>query len=63
MAAAVRGAGRGEPVVVESAAELCDEVRSRLRDGDGVVTMGAGSIASLGAELTLGARPAKAVRG
>ncbi len=63
LARAVRVAGKVEPVFVESAAELGDAVRSRLRDGDVVVTMGAGSIASLAPELAAPARPAKAVRG
>jgi UDP-N-acetylmuramate--alanine ligase len=44
LARAVRVAGKVEPVFVESAAELPDAIRALVRDGDVVVTMGAGSI-------------------
>jgi len=62
LARAVRVAGKVEPVFVETTAEMADAVRSRLRDGDVVVTMGAGSIASLAPELAASPRPAKAAR-
>jgi UDP-N-acetylmuramate--alanine ligase len=41
---AVRVAGRVEPVFVESVAEVPATIRAIARDGDVVVTMGAGSI-------------------
>ncbi len=44
LARALRVAGRVEPVFVESIAELPAAVRALVRDGDVVVTMGAGSI-------------------
>jgi UDP-N-acetylmuramate--alanine ligase len=44
LARAVRVAGKVEPVFVESPAELPDALKALLRDGDVVVTMGAGSI-------------------
>jgi UDP-N-acetylmuramate--alanine ligase len=44
LARAVRVAGKVEPVFVESIAELPAAIRALARDGDVVVTMGAGSI-------------------
>jgi len=44
LARAVRVAGKVEPVFVESVAELPAAIRALARDGDVVVTMGAGSI-------------------
>jgi UDP-N-acetylmuramate--alanine ligase len=44
LARAVRVAGKVEPVFVEGPAELPEALRSIVRDGDVVVTMGAGSI-------------------
>jgi UDP-N-acetylmuramate--alanine ligase len=44
LARAVRVAGKVEPVFVEGPAELPEALRSLVRDGDVVVTMGAGSI-------------------
>ena len=63
LARAVRVAGKVEPVFVESAAEMAEAVRSRLRDGDVVITMGAGSIGGLAAELAAAPEPARAARG
>ncbi len=63
LARAVRVAGKVEPVFVESAAEMAEAVRSRLRDGDVVIAMGAGSIGGLAPELAAAAQPARAVRG
>jgi UDP-N-acetylmuramate--alanine ligase len=63
LARAVRVAGKVEPVFVESTAEMAEAVRSRVRDGDVVVTMGAGSIGGLAPELAAAAEPAKAARG
>jgi UDP-N-acetylmuramate--alanine ligase len=60
----VRLGGKVEPVFVEKTTEMRAAVLSRVRDGDLVLTMGAGSIANLAPELTIptGA-PVKAVRG
>jgi UDP-N-acetylmuramate--alanine ligase len=44
LARAVRVAGRVEPVFVERIAEMPRAVLERVRDGDVVLTMGAGSI-------------------
>ena len=55
LARAVRVAGKVEPVFVEGASEMRDAVISRVRDGDVVVTMGAGSIGMLAAELSVAA--------
>jgi UDP-N-acetylmuramate--alanine ligase len=44
LARAVRVAGKVEPVFVDSIAELPAAIRALVRDGDVVVTMGAGSI-------------------
>jgi UDP-N-acetylmuramate--alanine ligase len=51
LARAVRVAGKVEPLFVESSAEMRDAVLSRVRDGDVVITMGAGSIGHLAPEL------------
>ncbi len=55
LARAVRVAGRVEPVFVETVAEVPDAVRGRLKAGDVVISMGAGSVANVAPEL---ARPA-----
>jgi UDP-N-acetylmuramate--alanine ligase len=55
LARAVRVAGRVEPVFVETVAEVPQAVRARLKDGDVVISMGAGSVANVAPEL---ARPA-----
>ena len=55
LARAVRIAGKVEPVFVEGASQMRDAVLARVRDGDVVVTMGAGSIGMLAAELSLAA--------
>jgi UDP-N-acetylmuramate--alanine ligase len=52
LARAVRVAGAVEPVFVEDVAQLAAAIRRVARDGDVVVTMGAGSIASVPAQLT-----------
>ncbi len=51
LARAVRVAGRVEPVFVEAVADLPAAIRQVVRDGDVVVTMGAGSIGGVAAEL------------
>ena len=53
LARAIRVGGRVEPLFVETVAEMRDAVLSRVRDGDVVVTMGAGSIANLAPELAV----------
>src|SRR5262249_53076421 len=64
LARAVRVAGKVEPVFVERVTEMREAVLSRVRDGDVVITMGAGSIANLAPELaTPGAAAPRAVRG
>jgi UDP-N-acetylmuramate--alanine ligase len=49
----VRLAGKVEPLFVEKTSEMRDAVLARVRDGDVVITMGAGSIASLAPELAI----------
>ena len=53
LARAVRVAGKVEPVFVECSAEMREAVLGRLRDGDVVLTMGAGSIGHLAPELAV----------
>jgi len=53
LARSVRLTGKVEPLFVETAGEMRDAVLERVRDGDVVVTMGAGSIANLAPELAL----------
>jgi UDP-N-acetylmuramate--alanine ligase len=54
LARAVRVAGRIEPVFVESIEAVPDALADVVRDGDVVITMGAGSIGQLPARLTGG---------
>jgi UDP-N-acetylmuramate--alanine ligase len=49
----VRLAGKVEPIFVETTAEMREAVLARIRDGDVVITMGAGSIANLAPELAI----------
>jgi UDP-N-acetylmuramate--alanine ligase len=66
LARAVRVAGKVEPVFVEKSSEMRDAVLGRVRDGDVVVTMGAGSIGHLAPELAVPpgkATPAGAAQG
>ena len=51
LARAVRVAGKVEPVFVEDVADLPATIRTIARDGDVVVTMGAGSIGTTAAQL------------
>jgi UDP-N-acetylmuramate--alanine ligase len=53
LARAVRVAGKVEPLFVEKTSQMRDAVLSRLRDGDVVITMGAGSIGHLAPELAV----------
>jgi len=55
LARAVRVAGKVEPVFVEAVAELPAAIRSLVRPGDVVVTMGAGSIGQVPGALRDGA--------
>jgi UDP-N-acetylmuramate--alanine ligase len=51
LARAVRVAGKVEPVFVEDIAQMAEAIRRVARDGDVVLTMGAGSIGNVPAEL------------
>jgi UDP-N-acetylmuramate--alanine ligase len=51
LARALRVAGKVEPVFVEDIAQMADAIRRAARDGDVVLTMGAGSIGNVPAEL------------
>ena len=63
LARSVRLTGKVEPVFVEKTSEMREALLAKLRDGDVVVTMGAGSIASLAPELAVpAAAPARAKR-
>lgn len=55
LARAIRVAGKVEPIFVESAAELPQEILNAVRDGDVVLTMGAGSIGQIPNKLVLSA--------
>jgi UDP-N-acetylmuramate--alanine ligase len=52
LARALRVAGKVEPVFVEDIAEMPAAIRRVARDGDVVLTMGAGSIGNVPAQLT-----------
>jgi UDP-N-acetylmuramate--alanine ligase len=54
LARAVRVAGKVEPVFVEDIADMPKTLRTLVRDGDVVVTMGAGSIGGTAAQLSVG---------
>jgi UDP-N-acetylmuramate--alanine ligase len=54
LARAVRVAGRVEPLFVETIAEMPAAIRAVARDGDVVLTMGAGSVGSVPAQLGAG---------
>jgi UDP-N-acetylmuramate--alanine ligase len=56
LARAIRVHGRVEPIFVESAGEIPAAILGLARDGDVVLTMGAGSIGNVPAAL-LAARP------
>ena len=55
LARALRVAGRIEPVFVDDVAEVAEAITSIARDGDVVLTMGAGSIGSVAQQLALAA--------
>jgi UDP-N-acetylmuramate--alanine ligase len=52
LARALRVYGKVEPVFVEDIADMPDAIRRTAHDGDVVVTMGAGSIGNVAAQLT-----------
>ncbi len=52
LARAVRSAGRLEPVFVEDIGRMAEGIRRVARDGDVVLTMGAGSIGNVAAQLS-----------
>jgi UDP-N-acetylmuramate--alanine ligase len=52
LARAVRVVGKVEPVFVEDVADLPATIRALARDGDVVLTMGAGSIGATASLLT-----------
>ena len=51
---AVRVAGKVEPVFVETVAQMPEVIRRVARDGDVVVTMGAGSVGNVALQLAAG---------
>ena len=51
LARAIRVAGRVEPIFVENVGDVAAAIRDIARDGDVVVTMGAGSIGTVAAQL------------
>ena len=61
LARALRIAGKVAPTFVEKTSEMRAAVLSRVRDGDVVITMGAGSIAGLAPELAVPAGPVRVV--
>ncbi len=60
LARAIRVTGRVEPLFVEAVAEVAQALRGMVRDGDVVVTMGAGSIGTVATQLTAPGAPAPA---
>jgi UDP-N-acetylmuramate--alanine ligase len=62
LAHALRVLGKVEPVFVEDIAEMSATISDIVRDGDVVITMGAGSIASVPAQLVQLAQPARPAR-
>ncbi len=56
LARAVRVAGRVEPLFVETIGEMAAAIRAVARDGDVVLTMGAGSVGSVPAQLAAGTK-------
>jgi len=59
LAHALRVLGKVEPVFVEDIADMSATISDVVRDGDVVITMGAGSIASVPAQLVQLSRPAR----
>ena len=44
-------AGKVDPVFVDDVAELADEIRAQAKGGDVVITMGAGTIGGVAAQV------------
>ena len=63
LAHALRVGGKVEPVFVEDIQDMPQTIRSLLRDGDVVITMGAGSISGVPAKLAQAPAPAPALVG
>jgi UDP-N-acetylmuramate--alanine ligase len=59
LAHALRVLGKVEPVFVEDIADMSTTISDLVRDGDVVITMGAGSISGVPAQLVQLARPAQ----
>ncbi|MDO9065346.1 MAG: UDP-N-acetylmuramate--L-alanine ligase [Sulfuricella sp.] len=57
LARAIRVAGKVEPIFVETVAELPQAIMNAARDGDVVLTMGAGSIGQIPGQLARGGAP------
>ena len=51
LARAVRAAGKLQPVFIEDISRLAESIRRVARDGDVVLTMGAGSIGNVAAQM------------
>ena len=51
LARGIRVLGKVEPIFIESVAEIPDAIRKRVKNGDVVITMGAGSIGGLAPQL------------
>ena len=51
---AIRVAGKVEPVFVDDIAQMAEAIRNVAKDGDVVVTMGAGSVGNVPAQLAAG---------
>jgi len=56
LARAVRVQGKGEPIFVEQITDFPAAIRNAVKDGDVVVTMGAGSIGGVAGKLVSGKR-------
>lgn len=54
LARAIRVQGKVEPIFVEDVAQMADSILNAARDGDLVITMGAGSIGAVPVQLTKG---------
>jgi UDP-N-acetylmuramate--alanine ligase len=52
LAHALRATGKAEPIFVEAIGDMADTIMHVVRDGDVVLTMGAGSISGVPAQLT-----------
>jgi UDP-N-acetylmuramate--alanine ligase len=63
LARALRVAGKVEPVFVNTADDMAAAVESRVRDGDVVITMGAGSVGGVAPRLAGSAGASAGARG